>query len=240
MCSATVAWVTMAAGSNDIVGGALQGSLLVAGAPEVQAPDFQRIALGPGSWVDVARNVLGGADEVLYDLIGSTDWSVGRRWMYDREVDDPRASRWYRLEDGDPHPRLAEIRRLLEGHYRRPLGGVGLNHYRDGSDSVAFHADRELRTIADSIVAILVLGQRRPFLLRPAGGGPSVDLSPGSGDVVVMGGRCQADFEHTVPKSSRRMGPRISASWRWSPGSTPTVRRPGGYFESRRWRSLSA
>jgi len=104
---------------------------------------------------------------------------------------------------------------------------------------VAFHSDRELRDVSDSLVVILVLGAQRPFLVRPAGGGRSIDLAPASGDVLVMGGRCQADFEHAVPKSSRPIGPRMSASWRWSAGATTTVRRPGGYFESRRWRSLS-
>jgi alkylated DNA repair dioxygenase AlkB len=228
------------AGDGVLQDGGLQGSLLAAGPPGVREVGFRRTDLGPGSWVDVARGVLGGADDVLYELVASTDWRVGRRWMYDREVDDPRASRWYRRAEGDPHPALAEVRGLLEARYGRPLAGVGLNHYRDGSDSVAFHADRELRDRSDSLVAILVLGQRRPFLLRPRGGGPSLDLSPGSGDLLVMGGRCQADLEHAVPKSSRPMGPRVSASWRWSPGPTPTVRRPGGYVESRRWRSLSA
>lgn len=164
--------------------------------------------------------------------------------MYDREVDDPRLSRWYAAGRGDPHPLLAEVRCVLDERYGSQLrggrlGGVGLNYYRDGSDSVAFHADRELTSVDESVVAILVLGQQRPFLVRPKGGGPSVDAAPTSGDVVVMGGRCQADFEHSVPKSARPMGPRISASWRWSRGRTSTVHRPGGYFESRRWRTLS-
>ncbi|MFV0317172.1 MAG: alpha-ketoglutarate-dependent dioxygenase AlkB [Microthrixaceae bacterium] len=222
----------------------LQGNLLTAGAPEVRDVHFERIDLDGGSWLEVGRGVLGGADDLLAELVESTDWRVGRRWMYDREVDDPRLCRWYRVGEGDPHRLLGEVHRSLDARYHDVmrggrLGGVGLNYYRDGSDSVAFHADRELTSVHEAVVAILVLGQQRPFLVRPTGGGASVDLSPGSGDVVVMGGRCQADFEHSVPKSARPMGPRLSASWRWSPGATPTVRREGGYFESRRWRSLS-
>ncbi len=220
-------------------GNMLQGCLLSAGEPEVRPVAFERTEPAAGTFLDVARGVLGGADDVLYELVDNTEWRVGRRVMWDREVDDPRLSRWYSAHDGDPHPALAGVRRLVERRYGRPLGGAGLNYYRDGSDSVAFHADRELRTWFDSIVAIVVLGERRPFLVRPKGGGASIDLSPGSGDLLVMGGRCQADFEHAVPKSARRLGPRVSVSWRWSPGPTPTVHRPGGYFESRSWRTLS-
>ncbi|MCB0951232.1 MAG: alpha-ketoglutarate-dependent dioxygenase AlkB [Microthrixaceae bacterium] len=223
---------------------ALQGNLLTAGPAEVRSVAFERIDIAPGSWLEVGRGVLGGADDLLEELVSRTDWRVGRRWMYDREVDDPRLSRWYGFDRGDPHPLLAAVRQNLDRRYRGrlrggALGGVGLNYYRDGQDSVAFHSDRELTSVEESVVAILVLGQQRPFLVRPRGGGTSLDLSPASGDVVVMGGRCQADFEHAVPKSSRPMGPRVSASWRWSPGATATVHRPGGFFEARRWRSLS-
>jgi alkylated DNA repair dioxygenase AlkB len=65
------------------------------------------------------------------------------------------------------------------------------------------------------LVAILTLGATRPFLLRPTGGGRSIDLRPGSGDLLVMGGRAQACWEHAVPKTTRAAGPRISASLRW-------------------------
>lgn len=218
----------------------LQGSLLAAGEMSVNDVALDRIEPAEGSWLELGRGLLGGADDLLYELISSTEWKVGRRVMFDRVLDDPRLSRWYRPEQGDPHPVLQQVREWAENRYSCTLGGAGLNYYRDGSDSVAFHADRELRDLRRSVVVILVLGEQRPFLVRPQGGGRSIDLAPGSGDVIVMGGRCQADFEHSVPKSARRIGPRLSVSWRWSPGPTPTVLRRDGYFESRSWRSLSA
>src|SRR5262249_33079312 len=91
-----------------------------------------------------------------------------------------------------------------------------LNYYRDGRDSVAWHADRELRVLDDTLIAIVTLGVRRPFLLRPKGGGRSVDVAPGSGDLLVMGGAAQRDWEHAVPKTARS-GPRVSVSFRWPP-----------------------
>lgn len=89
---------------------------------------------------------------------------------------------------------------------------------------MAFHADRELRDReADAIVAVLTLGERRPFLLRPMqtrGGAArrSRDFAPGPGDLLVMGGRCQRSWEHGVPKVARA-GPRVSVTWR---AFTPT------------------
>lgn len=194
----------------------LQGNLLALGPPAVTDAPVDRLVLDGGSWVDVVRGLLLGADQVLVELIDGVTWHQGRRRMWDRTVDDPRLSRWYRRTDPDPHPALVEVRRWLEARYHRPFGGVGLNYYRDGTDSVAPHRDRELRQLDDTLVAILTLGSQRPFRLRPTGGGPSRDLSPASGDLLVLGGRCQQDWEHGVPKV-RSAGPRISASWRWAP-----------------------
>ena len=50
-------------------------------------------------------------------------------------------------------------------------GPSACNYYRDGNDSVAWHADRELRELTDTRIAIVTLGARRPFLVRPTGGG---------------------------------------------------------------------
>ena len=68
-----------------------------------------------------------------------------------------------------PHPSLAPVRSALEAHYDVPLGGIGLNYYRDGRDSVAPHRDRELRHLDDTLITIVTLGAQRPFLLRPRG-----------------------------------------------------------------------
>ncbi|MHB1912570.1 MAG: alpha-ketoglutarate-dependent dioxygenase AlkB, partial [Acidimicrobiales bacterium] len=59
--------------------------------------------------------------------------------------------------------------------------------------------------------------------LRPRGAkykdapskGAGHDLAPGPGDLIVMGGRCQADWEHSVAyQPGRALGPRISIQWR--------------------------
>jgi alkylated DNA repair dioxygenase AlkB len=196
--------------------------LFATGPLEVRAEvAFDRIDLGGGAWVDLARNWLSGADDLLDRLIRTIDWQHHRRWMYDRMVDEPRLTRWYSSAEALPQRALTRFRAAAGRHYRVRFGAMGLNYYRTGADSVAFHSDRELRHLDDTLVAILTLGAARPFLLRPKGGGPSIDLRPASGDLLVMGGTCQATWEHAVPKVSAGAGPRISASIRWS--------KPGGF-----------
>jgi alkylated DNA repair dioxygenase AlkB len=194
----------------------LQTSLLGVGSPAVDTgARVDRIRLDDHAWVDVGRSWLHGADTLLLDLVDTVTWQQGRRWMYDRMVDDPRLTSFGARQSRPRHPALIAVGAALEARYGVELRGPGLNYYRNGRDSVAPHSDRELRELDDTIVAIVTLGARRPFLVRSKRGGPSRDLAPASGDLLVMGGRTQRDWEHAVPKVARA-GPRISASWRWS------------------------
>jgi alkylated DNA repair dioxygenase AlkB len=122
-----------------------------------------------------------------------------------------------------------------------PFRTAGLCLYRDGRDSVAWHGDTTGRSSTqDTMVAIVSLGAPRTLMLRPRGGGTSApegrqrggngqaggapaatgrrgralrhDL--GHGDLLVMGGSCQRTWEHSIPKTARTTGPRISVQFR--------------------------
>jgi alkylated DNA repair dioxygenase AlkB len=105
------------------------------------------------------------------------------------------------------------MRVALSERYEVEFTSVRANLYRDGRDSVAWHGDRVARDLPNAFVAIVSLGGRRRFLLRPKGGGRSVRFDPGPGDLLVMGGSCQRDWQHTVPKVAAAQ-PRISLTFR--------------------------
>jgi alkylated DNA repair dioxygenase AlkB len=193
-----------------------QRTLLGGQEPAIAArPQIDRWELDAESWVDVAREWLVGADEVLDVLIESVDWSQGRRWMYERMVDDPRLSHWYEADAALPHPVLLDARRALERQYGVRFGSVGCNYYRDGNDSVAWHGDKIGRSnTEDTMIAIVSLGATRVFALRPKGGGKSLRIAHHHGDLLVMGGSCQRTWEHSIPKTTRPVGPRISIQFR--------------------------
>ncbi len=139
-------------------------------------------------------------------------------------VDEPRLSRWYAADDPLPDEALAWFRVAVGRRYRVRFGRVGLNYYRDGRTAWPPIPTGSCAHLDDTLVAILTLGAARPFLLRPQGGGPSIDLHPASGDLLVMGGTCQATWEHAVPKVAAGAGPRISASIRWAQGAVAPSR----------------
>jgi alkylated DNA repair dioxygenase AlkB len=181
---------------------------------------IRRTELGFGAWLDVLPGWLSGSDALFEQLAAEVPWRAERRQMYDHVVDVPRLLAFYGAGEPLPHPVLAEARNALSAHYGEELGEpfttAGLCYYRDGRDSVAWHGDRIGRGAReDTMVAILSVGTPRDLLLRPLGGGRDTVRRPlGHGDLVVMGGSCQRTWEHSIPKSTRATGPRISIQFR--------------------------
>lgn len=181
--------------------------------------DIRRTTLTDGAWIDVLPGWVRGSDALFDTLVEDVPWRAERRPMYDRVVDVPRLISFYPDPARLPSPALVEAGDALSRHYRAELGEdfatAGLCFYRDGKDSVAWHGDDIGRGAReDTMVAIVSFGAARSLLLRPRGGGPSVRHALGHGDLIVMGGSCQRTWEHSIPKTARPTGPRISVQFR--------------------------
>lgn len=180
----------------------------------------ERRHLGDGAWIDVRAGWLGSDDRLFDELLTAIPWRAERRQMYDRVLDVPRLVSFHDLTtETAPHPGIARLRVRLNDIYAGELGErfttAGLCLYRDGDDSVAWHGDTVGRSSTnDTMVAIVSLGARRVFAMRPRSGGRSLRLPQAHGDLLVMGGSCQRTWEHAVPKTARPIGPRISIQFR--------------------------
>jgi alkylated DNA repair dioxygenase AlkB len=196
----------------------LQRGLFEATTPSFDASfsGLRRIALDASSWIDFAEGWVRGADTLFEQVLHSRGWAQRTRWLFEREVLEPRLTAPWSLASGSPlQPALIEAMRLsLAARYGVSFDTVGFNLYRDGRDSVAWHRDHIRREIEEPVIALVSLGERRKFLLRPHGGGASRVLELGRGDLLVTGGRTNRDWEHAVPKVARA-GPRISLAFRY-------------------------
>jgi alkylated DNA repair dioxygenase AlkB len=184
----------------------------------------ERIDLGSGVWVDVVRGFMPLAQQVHDELAETVAWQQGRVFRYERWIDEPRLGAYHK--GAQRHPALVEAQLWLMRRYKVTFDGVALAHYRNERDSVAFHRDRELRWLEDTVIGVLTMGAQRSWLMRPLTGRRTeaedddgtgvIDLAPASGDLLVMGGRCQAAYLHAVPKLTTRVRSRISAQWRYT------------------------
>jgi alkylated DNA repair dioxygenase AlkB len=198
-----------------------QGSLFDTGAPGLgDLAAVRRTELGRGAWIDVLPGWLRGADGLFDRLAAEVPWRAEERRMYDNVVAVPRLLCHYGEGARLPDLLLADALARLNAHYTAELGerfvSAGLCFYRDGRDSVAWHGDRIGRgDTQDTMVAILSLGEPRPLLLRPRGGGGATVRRPlGHGDLIVMGGSCQRTWDHAIPKTRAVVGGRISVQFR--------------------------
>jgi alkylated DNA repair dioxygenase AlkB len=183
----------------------------------------ERRWLTNGAWIDVRVGWLDQPEDspTLFDeLVTTVPWRAERRQMYDRVLDVPRLVSFHDLANDDaPHAAVKQIRRRLNDIYAGELGEpfttAGMCLYRDGNDSVAWHGDNIGRSSTeDTMVAIVSLGATRTFALRPRGGGQSLRIQHNHGDLLVMGGSCQRTWEHSIPKTARPVGQRISIQFR--------------------------
>lgn len=194
----------------------LQGSLLGLDDPGVD-PSFaglKHIILDDRTWLEHVPGWLAGHEQVFDRLYHELDWQQRTVTMYQRRLPEPRLTAWWVPSHGpEALPVLGAMRDVLSARYGETFDSIGYNCYRDGSDSVAWHGDRHRETVDDPVVAIVSVGAPRPLRLRPRGGGRSSSFDLGRGDLFVMGGACQHDWEHAVPKI-RRAEPRISITYR--------------------------
>ena len=114
----------------------------------------------------------------------------------------------------NPHPwtpELIAIRDSLPYTYNSVL----VNLYRHGNDSVAYHADDEPELGAEPVIASVSLGAARRFILRHNDTHITHEFALGNGDLLIMGGTTQRDWQHTVPKTSRPVhGMRMNLTFR--------------------------
>jgi len=182
----------------------------------------RRTPLEARSCVEVFPGWLTGANELFQRLADAVPWQAHYRWLFRQRFLEPRLTAEYRRLAEAPHPALVAASDALSEHYGVRYDNLWLNLYRGGEDSTGWHRDRFSCRRPECIVPVLTLGATRRFLLKPRAGGPSIALHPSAGDLVVMGGRCQDEWVHSVPKASGALGARISVNFQ----SSEQARRP--------------
>lgn len=143
-----------------------------------------------------------------------------------RRIPVPRLVCWY----GDPGahytysgaahaplpwtPTVGHLRERIEILTHHSFNSVLANLYRDGNDSMGWHADKEKELGRNPFIASLSLGAERLFKLRHTKTGEGLDLTLSHGSLLLMGGRLQHAWRHCVPKMKHIGGSRINLTFR--------------------------
>ena len=111
-------------------------------------------------------------------------------------------------------PTLLKIRNLLRFYTEIPFDFVLVNYYRDGNDKVGWHSDDEPMMDCRNIASIS-LGGERIFKVRTFSDKKIIWKAPlESGSLFWMKEGCQEMLEHEVPKTAKKVEPRINLTFR--------------------------
>jgi len=195
---------------------------------------MSKIELRAGAWVELSEGWLSAeeAARLQHALTLELRWEQREIVLFGRPILQPRLIAWagqlpYRYSGQTLEPRAwpppleAQMLPLAERVAR--AAGAAFNHvlinrYRDGNDSMGYHADDEPELGPEPCVATLSLGQTRRFSLRAERARASeraLSLPLTAGSLLVMGGSCQRHYRHAIPKEPRLLvGERISLTFR--------------------------
>ncbi len=168
------------------------------------------------------------ADALLDALTEAIPWQRDEVRVFGRIHPIPRLHRWYGppgttytwsgLTQVSPPwpPVLLHVQARVVEATGHPFNAVLANLYRDGDDTMGWHADDEPELGPAPAIASLSLGAARDFQLRhrrrPDLGTTTVNLLPGS--LLWMGPPTQTSWQHAVPRRRRVHDPRLNLTFR--------------------------
>lgn len=165
-------------------------------------------------------------ESYLQALIEGVKWSDDYYMAFGRRIEIPRRQAWYAdtgirysysnnlLQTQAWIEPLTEIRQQVEKETQRRFNSVLLTHYRNGMDSVSWHADDEEELGRQPYIASLSLGASRKLHYRHKKENISGSITLHSGDLLFMRPGFQFDWEHSIPAEPVITQPRINLTFR--------------------------
>ena len=105
-----------------------------------------------------------------------------------------------------------EIKKLQPKHPK--LNACLGNRYNDGKQNIGAHSDNESDLNTNAFIVSVSLGAERDFIFTHKETKEKVKILLESGSVLLMGGDCQKNWKHEVPKRLRVKTPRINLTFR--------------------------
>ena len=166
------------------------------------------------------------ADRLFSSAINEIPWKTSTIKMYGKEVPIPRLQCWVgdpgceyaysgkSLQRYDFFEPLIEIRSSIEDRLGIYFNSVLANLYRDGNDSMGFHADDEPELGNNPVIASVSLGADRPLIFQNKDKTETKIFDQPHGSLMIMRGATQSTWKHGIRKTKKILEPRINFTFR--------------------------
>ncbi len=168
------------------------------------------------------------AETLQKNLIEKIQWRQDKIKMFGKLLDQPRLTAFYgdankpysysgiMMAPVDWNEDLLFIKNRIEKFVNIRFTSVLLNYYRDGKDSMGWHADDEKELGQNPIIGSVSFGETRNFQMRHKTQKEikKVDIPLSNGSFLLMKGATQHFWQHQIPKTSRELSSRINLTFR--------------------------
>jgi len=167
------------------------------------------------------------SEQLFQSFKESINWKQDEITMFGRKVKIPRLSSWYgdsnanysysglQLTPNKWTSELDVVKRMLEQKAGIKFNSVLLNYYRNGEDSMGWHSDNEKELGENPVIASVSLGGTRRFLIRERKDHTQKrEISLKNGSLLIMKSGFQDKYQHSVPKTKKKVGERINLTFR--------------------------
>lgn len=165
-------------------------------------------------------------DAMFGNLFQTISWEDHYVTMFGKSVREPRQSAWFHT-DGMPYrysrslresqrmfPQLVAIMKRCEDVADAKFNSVLANLYRNGEDSMGWHADDEPELGREPVIASISLGAERRFDFRHRESKDTASVVLPHGSLLVMRGQSQHKWVHRIARSKKVDAPRINLTFR--------------------------
>jgi alkylated DNA repair dioxygenase AlkB len=165
---------------------------------------------------------------LAFDIfLDELDWRQHHIKIFGKLLPQPRLSALYGINDQSYTysnltlkplkftPKLLEIHQKLKELTKINFTHCLANLYRDGNDSMGWHADDEKELGENPVIASVSLGAARRFQLKHKSDSnlkAQLDLEHGS--LLLMKGTTQHFWKHQLSKTKKPVSPRINLTFR--------------------------
>lgn len=192
--------------------------------PETSEP--RQLLPGDGSMLYRSHFLLtSDSDDLMAGLLDEVPWESRSITIFGRSVMQPRLACWFgdvsysysgiTLEPRPWSPRLSRLKAAVEAATAQRFNSVLVNLYRDGNDSMGWHADDEAELGPEPFIASVSVGCTRRFRIRHRESKETIEIALEPGSLLTMSGLSQRFWVHEVPKARRITEPRINLTFRY-------------------------
>ncbi len=159
-------------------------------------------------------------------LMENIAWKQDEVLIFGKKIVTKRKTAWYGEEEFEYtyskmtkkakifSPALLELKEKVEEITGLKFNSCLLNLYHSGGEGMSWHSDAEAELGKDPAIASLSLGAERKFVLKNKETKEKISVVLENGSLLLMKGKTQKNWLHSLPKTKKVKTPRINLTFR--------------------------